>query len=1444
MKVQLSIRPRILSTLILVVLISIPALTGLSSEGISTPTRSSALDGHYPIAESAYATFIGSGTPSPQGRLGEFVGHADVNGDGIEDIVMAATQLFSPQGDQHSGVCYIWYGNETLPKGNIDLETDPPDIKIIGTSEGANLLSSIAAGDLNDDGYTDMALGMPQQGDSGKVYVLWGKPNGWEKEITLYKAGNSEPNGSPIGVLRRDDFAIISGLVTTTVVGTKLGKTVIIEDMDGDGSDDLIFSFHGWNKVFMVWGGYEKTSFATEFTYIMLDINDDDVPGDFGNTVGVGDLNDDGKLDLVIGAPMYSDEDKGNIQCGALFVYYNTSEIRNNATVDSRDGCRPLIYGQDPYDRLGRGLVIKDINDDNMDDIIAGAPDANGISNLKTGAGQIMVFKGGNITKFPSVGHAEEMYDLMIVGANKKTEDEPGDTIGDTFDVGDIDGDTGMELVVGVPGKEVNGAQSVGMVMGYDDGTVFPPTKGIVDLEKAPMKFSLWGSEIEDVTGFSLSLFDANGDGADDLLVGSPSADGIDNLRPGCGEASLLTGTMMSIRGLTLSGPAFVNGKVLPGFGPFWINVSFSHTDGAAMVDKIEIVLERDTVHAVLTWNSGVFSYEGPSIVYLNSIGSRVTTNKNQGIASFSTSIEWLSDIGKPWDIEVSVGDSKGRSAERTFHDIMTLNNNVVLADVYETYIDGEKVFPGDWQLPGSLLEVKGLEVYYAGSDEIPVPADDFTITLRRNGVVVDSLDYVDENTILKDTVATLDSAEYEVTLRFDVPPRHNESFEPPKISGSVSFTIITDRDIPDAPENLHLIPDKGRDSIFDEDGIWTAEWNATLGPEGDHNSSGVREYMIKKDSGVSAPVMSQGGLWGTYYDMAGFSLFTFQRADREVNFNWGYWGPNAQKITPSSFSVRWHGWLMVDDSRPYRFSLAGNGEGRLFLGDELIIDRQDLRDSPFSALIYLDEGTPVPIVLYYSNDDMAGGSDIGSAISLMYLDDRGAMSPIPPYMLYYPGNSTEVSSGNEDLINVEVEAVDWVGHTSEPASTWGYIDTDPPIIDLSDIKPWYSTTSTIMNVFINDPPTAYRSGSGIDLGSIEYRLIDEYGFGEWMHLTKGVEVLSYGEEGPDSVKVTIKPSLPKDPGYSIQWSASDNCGNAMVTQPLKVGVDTKAPVLSLVSPDLTSFEVGKGLMITCMAADTGGSGVDGSSIFWRYGRGENWSEWGPVGASGIDEEIEFNITVVVGSGENLVQFRALDVVGNMGESKIFMFSGIKVPVNQPPTAVITLPVNGTRVKLGNGLTLDASGSSDDGLGEYQGLHFTWFSDLDGYLGSKVTMDVYLQKEGRHNITLYVDDGAPGHNVSATVSVVVFTKENIETDDDGGGESKPIDAVSVLLIIISLIVVSVVLGIIIKSVLPKGEGETRLEVVERTEDDEEYEEQTREVDRFIEGEGGEPENDT
>jgi hypothetical protein len=89
-------------------------------------------------------------------------------------------------------------------------------------------------------------------------------------------------------------------------------------------------------------------------------------------------------------------------------------------------------------------------------------------------------------------------------------------------------------------------------------------------------------------------------------------------------------------------------------------------------------------------------------------------------------------------------------------------------------------------------------------------------------------------------------------------------------------------------------------------------------------------------------------------------------------------------------------------------------------------------------------------------------------------------------------------------------------------------------------------------------------------------------------------------------------------------------------------------------------------------------------------------------------------------------------------------------PQNQPPTAVISSPPDGSAFREGTPITFDGSGSSDP---EGDPLTFSWTDNATGPLGTDAVVHAGLPVGG-HTVTLTVDDGQ-GHNSTATVAVSV-----------------------------------------------------------------------------------------
>lgn len=102
---------------------------------------------------------------------------------------------------------------------------------------------------------------------------------------------------------------------------------------------------------------------------------------------------------------------------------------------------------------------------------------------------------------------------------------------------------------------------------------------------------------------------------------------------------------------------------------------------------------------------------------------------------------------------------------------------------------------------------------------------------------------------------------------------------------------------------------------------------------------------------------MSNGnpGFLGEYFNntkLEGLPIFT--RRDEQIDFHWTLYGPHAS-INPHFYSVRWTGTFEVSSTEDLTIGLEGNDGYRLYINDELLIDRwekqsfhQDLIDYSF----------------------------------------------------------------------------------------------------------------------------------------------------------------------------------------------------------------------------------------------------------------------------------------------------------------------------------------------------------------------------------------------------------------------------------------------------------------------------------------------------------------
>lgn len=203
------------------------------------------------------------------------------------------------------------------------------------------------------------------------------------------------------------------------------------------------------------------------------------------STTGIGDVNGDGKSDYVVGCP---DFDRQNV-------------IIPNGFYDDRAGFARCYSGANGAilwtnygaegDNLGFSVArIKDVNGDGRDDVAIGAPqDDKGTAGL----GYVRVVSGATGSTL-----------FTISGSG--LDDEFGYAVADA---GDINGNGTTDIIIGAPGYDSDRGRAV-FVSG-NTGAILNSLNGQVAGER-------FGEAVS-------SLGDITGDGRSDLLIGAPSND-------------------------------------------------------------------------------------------------------------------------------------------------------------------------------------------------------------------------------------------------------------------------------------------------------------------------------------------------------------------------------------------------------------------------------------------------------------------------------------------------------------------------------------------------------------------------------------------------------------------------------------------------------------------------------------------------------------------------------------------------------------------------------------------------------------------------------------------------------------------------------------------------------------------------------------------------------
>lgn len=123
---------------------------------------------------------------------------------------------------------------------------------------------------------------------------------------------------------------------------------------------------------------------------------------------------------------------------------------------------------------------------------------------------------------------------------------------------------------------------------------------------------------------------------------------------------------------------------------------------------------------------------------------------------------------------------------------------------------------------------------------------------------------------------------------------------------------------------------------------------------------------------------------------------------------------------------------------------------------------------------------------------------------------------------------------------------------------------------------------------------------------------------------------------------------------------------------------------------------------------------------------------------------------VALEPGEYIITLNVTDEENLTGEASVRIT--VEEHRNRPPIPHIASPPENSTYPKSSTVLLSAEGTEDE---DPDALIYSWYSSLSGYLGGGIQIEVVLP-EGRHQITLFADDGE--YNVSASVNVTVYNR--------------------------------------------------------------------------------------
>jgi hypothetical protein len=303
-------------------------------------------------------------------HFGSSLAACDFDGDGRDDLAVGVP-FDDVSGQSNAGSVHILYGGTSGLSGAGD-QVFHQDVLNDAAEDFDHFGQSVAAGDFNNDGRGDLAVGVSSESiesvsvfETGAVHIIYGGASG------LTDAGNS--------VFTQDT----PGMNETAEQSDAFGFAVTSADFDGDGFDDLAVGVPFEDVGALEVAGAIQTIYGTSgglspdgdqvFHQESTGMNDTSEEFDvFGFSLASGDYDGDGFDDVAVGVPGEAvvTDDEGAVQ----IVYGTTGGLSSAGDQVFHQDTPGMNDTAEPEDLFALSVTAGDFDADGFDDL------ANGVS--------------------------------------------------------------------------------------------------------------------------------------------------------------------------------------------------------------------------------------------------------------------------------------------------------------------------------------------------------------------------------------------------------------------------------------------------------------------------------------------------------------------------------------------------------------------------------------------------------------------------------------------------------------------------------------------------------------------------------------------------------------------------------------------------------------------------------------------------------------------------------------------------------------------------------------------------------------------------------------------------------------------------------------------------------------------------------------------------------